>query len=32
MNDARAKAERAMQARMEEVTKGLPLPPGLKLF
>ena len=32
MNDARGKAERAMQARMEEVTKGLPLPPGLKLF
>ncbi len=31
-NDARAKAERAMQERMEEVTKGLPLPPGLKLF
>ena len=32
MNDARGKAERAMQERMEEVTKGLPLPPGLKLF
>ena len=32
MNDARGKAERAMQSRMEEVTKGLPLPPGLKLF
>lgn len=32
MNDARGKAERAMQARMEEVTKGLPLPPGMKLF
>lgn len=32
MNDARVKAERAMQSRMEEVTKGLPLPPGLKLF
>ncbi len=31
-NDARAKADRAMQERMEEVTKGLPLPPGLKLF
>jgi nucleoid-associated protein EbfC len=31
-NDARAKAERTMQERMEEVTKGLPLPPGLKLF
>jgi DNA-binding YbaB/EbfC family protein len=32
MNDARTKAERTMQERMEEVTKGLPLPPGLKLF
>ena len=31
-NDARGKAERAMQERMEEITKGLPLPPGLKLF
>ena len=31
-NDARAKAERTMQERLEEVTKGLPLPPGLKLF
>lgn len=32
LNDARAKAERTTQARMEELTKGLPLPPGLKLF
>jgi DNA-binding YbaB/EbfC family protein len=32
MNDGRTKAERAMQERMAEVTKGLPLPPGLKLF
>jgi nucleoid-associated protein EbfC len=32
LNDARGKAERAMQDRMQEVTKGLPLPPGLKLF
>ena len=32
VNDARGKAERATQARMEEITKGLPLPPGLKLF
>jgi DNA-binding YbaB/EbfC family protein len=32
MNDARTKAERVMQERMAEVTKGLPLPPGLKLF
>ena len=31
-NDARAKAERTMQERMAEVTKGLPLPPGLKVF
>jgi nucleoid-associated protein EbfC len=31
-NDARVKAERTMQERLEEVTKGLPLPPGLKLF
>lgn len=32
LNDARAKAERTVQDRMAEVTKGLPLPPGLKLF
>jgi DNA-binding YbaB/EbfC family protein len=32
MNDARVKAERIMQERMAEVTKGLPLPPGMKLF
>jgi DNA-binding YbaB/EbfC family protein len=32
MNDARTKAERLMQERMAEVTKGLPLPPGMKLF
>ena len=31
-NDARAKAEHVTQERMAEVTKGLPLPPGLKLF
>ncbi len=30
--DARAKAEAAMQERMQEVTGGLPLPPGMKLF
>jgi DNA-binding YbaB/EbfC family protein len=30
--DAKAKAEAAMQAKMREVTGGLPLPPGLKLF
>jgi DNA-binding YbaB/EbfC family protein len=32
LNDARQKADRAAQETMEEVTKGLPLPPGLKLF
>jgi DNA-binding YbaB/EbfC family protein len=31
-NDARQKAERTMQERMAEITKGLPLPPGMKLF
>ena len=31
-SDARAKAERVMQQRMAEVTKGLPIPPGMKLF
>ena len=30
-NDARAKAEQATQERMAELTKGLPLPPGMKL-
>ncbi|HZH53395.1 MAG TPA: YbaB/EbfC family nucleoid-associated protein [Microvirga sp.] len=32
MNDARGKADRAAQERMAELTKGLPLPPGMKLF
>jgi DNA-binding YbaB/EbfC family protein len=32
LNDARARGERLVQERMEEVTKGLPLPPGMKLF
>jgi nucleoid-associated protein EbfC len=32
MNDARGKAERTAQERMAELTKGLPLPPGLNLF
>ena len=32
LNDARTKAERTAQEKMGEVTKGLPLPPGLKLF
>jgi nucleoid-associated protein EbfC len=31
-NDAKGKAEQAMQERMAEITKGLPLPPGMKLF
>lgn len=31
-SDARGKGERVMQERMAEVTKGLPLPPGMKLF
>ena len=31
-NDARAKADRLLQEKMQDVTKGLPLPPGLKLF
>ena len=30
--DAKAKAEAAVQAKMREVTGGLALPPGLKLF
>jgi hypothetical protein len=30
--DARAKVEAAVQEKMQEVTGGLPLPPGLKLF
>lgn len=30
--DARAKAERVMQDRMKDLTGGLPLPPGMKLF
>jgi DNA-binding YbaB/EbfC family protein len=30
--DAKSKAERIMQEKMQEVTGGLPLPPGLKLF
>jgi DNA-binding YbaB/EbfC family protein len=30
--DAKSKAEAAMQEKMQEVTGGLPLPPGLKLF
>jgi len=30
--DAKGKVETAVQAKMREVTGGLPLPPGLKLF
>lgn len=30
--DAKGKVEAAMQGKMAEVTGGLPLPPGLKLF
>lgn len=30
--DARAKVEATMQDKMQEVTGGLPLPPGMKLF
>ncbi|GJD31885.1 Nucleoid-associated protein [Methylobacterium adhaesivum] len=32
VNDARGKAEGVAAERMGELTKGLPLPPGLKLF
>lgn len=31
VNDARGKAEHAAQERMAELTRGLPLPPGMKL-
>ena len=30
--DAKSKVEQAMQSKMQEITGGLPLPPGLKLF
>ena len=30
--DAKAKVEAEMKSRMEQVTGGLPLPPGMKLF
>lgn len=32
VNDARGKAEQIAAERMGELTKGLPLPPGMKLF
>jgi len=31
-NDARARAERSVQEKMADVTRGLPIPPGMKLF
>lgn len=31
-NDAKSKVEQAMQTKMQDVTGGLPLPPGMKLF
>ena len=30
--DARAKVEAGLQEKMQEITGGLPLPPGMKLF
>lgn len=30
--DAKSKAETQLQAKMQEITGGLPIPPGLKLF
>lgn len=30
--DARTRSEHVMQERMGEITKGLPIPPGMKLF
>jgi hypothetical protein len=32
LQDAKGKVEAAVQTKMQEVTGGLPLPPGLKLF
>ena len=31
-NDAKQKVEQAVAGKMQELTGGLPLPPGLKLF
>jgi nucleoid-associated protein EbfC len=31
-NDAKQKAEKAMAEKMQAITAGLPLPPGMKLF
>lgn len=32
VHDAKVKVEAAMQEKMQELTGGLPLPPGMKLF
>lgn len=32
VNDAKGKGEALMQERMQKITAGLPIPPGLKLF
>jgi DNA-binding YbaB/EbfC family protein len=32
VNDARGKAERTAQEKMQAITAGLPIPPGMKLF
>lgn len=32
VNDAKSKGEALMQERMQKLTAGLPIPPGLKLF
>lgn len=32
LNDARAKADRAVREHMQAATKGIPLPPGMNLF
>lgn len=32
LSDARAKAEKVMAEKMQDLTGGLPIPPGLKLF
>lgn len=32
IHDAKSKADQAMQSKMSELTGGLPLPPGMKLF
>ena len=31
-SDAKAKVERMLQEKMQSLTGGLPLPPGMKLF